>query len=120
LFECDGIGLALGLLANNAVVPAIVDLKQIRDADELRDALQGPLADAAETPSARIIPGAIHELTLRVTPVAFNHTRLDVAVLLDDVELATGRRLAGRRGRVAIIPMQPLSVLQVRLEGDFR
>ncbi len=119
LFECDGIGVALGLLANNAVVVAILELKDFRDVGDLNRALQAPLGSAADEPAAFIVPGAIHQLRIRVNPVP-STTRLDVVVLLDDVIIAADRRNADRRGRVALIPLQPLSVVELELSGDLR
>ncbi len=119
LFECDGIGVALGLLANNAVVVAILELKDFRDVGDLNRALQAPLGSAADEPAAFIVPGAVHELRIRVNPVP-SSTRLDVEVLLDDVSIAADRRNADRRGRVALIPLQPLSVVELELSGDLR
>jgi hypothetical protein len=122
LFRCHGIGVVLGLVRDGAVAAKGVKVSDLEDPKRLRKQLQPGLKAAADKSSLRILePNALHQLKLVVQR---HGRRLRGWVYLDEDSRPLIPRFEISRGQAqpefAVIAMHPLTVYNVRFEGEAR
>jgi hypothetical protein len=119
LFEVHGAGVALGLTAMGEPFACVVALDDLgrekalqRDLEREIDALVEPRPGGP-----MVVPGARHTLSLevRVQP-----ERLLVRARFDGVQIASGNLKRPQKclARVVVMPMQPLQVWRLAVEGE--
>jgi hypothetical protein len=119
LFEFGTVGLVVSLLADDSVVAAIVDARDLSRSEALQRAMREPLTQVAlQEAAVAATPGAVHRLTLRVEPV--RGARYGVQALLDGAVVARGIREldAERRASVTIEPLQLLELHSIELRAS--
>ncbi|MEM7205517.1 MAG: protein kinase [Planctomycetota bacterium] len=117
LFGVREVWVAVAVLRDGAVAATVISAGGLARGAELRQQLGAAVDQAARTEAPTlVVPGAAHEVGVRLEGAR----RLVVAVTLDGVEIARGvlTRMPRAPDRVVFRPLQPMSVVTLRVRGS--